>query len=143
MVALKIIMNFEELRAFIFIFGLVGFTLLGLIFPRMTFKKGALWRYFNNVIFTLSNSLLLHLLSFLATLSLAQYLLTNQIGLLNQVELPEWLETFTVVVVFDAIICLYIGSIACFMWCLSCGACTGFITPIPSTILPRPYVFIL
>jgi len=74
--------------------------------PRRPLRSSRVFRWFNNLGITFLNTLLLRLLFPTAAVGVALYASQQQWGILNQVDLPWWLEVILAVVILD--LCIYL-----------------------------------
>ncbi len=74
--------------------------------PRRPLRSAKLFRWLNNLGITFFNTLLLRLLFPTAAIGVALYASQQQWGLLNQVNLPLWVEVIFAVIVLD--LCIYL-----------------------------------
>jgi len=90
-----------------FFFGIFAIMALWeLKSPRRALRSSKPFRWLNNIGLTFFNTLLLRLLFPTAAVGMALYASQQQWGVLNHVDLPQWLEIILTVVILD--FCIYL-----------------------------------
>lgn len=90
-----------------FFFGIFFIMALWeLIAPRRALRASKAFRWLNNLGITFFNTLLLRLLFPTAAIGVALFASQQQWGLLNQIDLPLWLEVTLAVIILD--LCIYL-----------------------------------
>ncbi len=99
--------NLELIIRLGFFFGIFAIMALWeLKSPRRPLRGAKLFRWCNNLGITFFNTLLLRLLFPAAAVGVALYVSQQQWGVLNQIDLPLWLEVTLAVVILD--LCIYL-----------------------------------
>lgn len=93
-----------ELRLGIFIFLLLGFTFLENSFPRRSVSFEKLFRWINNLLMSLVNSLVLKLFFPMLALGLALFAQEQGVGLFNQLAWPFFIKVILSLLLLDVLI---------------------------------------
>jgi sterol desaturase/sphingolipid hydroxylase (fatty acid hydroxylase superfamily) len=95
-----------ELRMYSFVVLILFFAGLELVWPRRVADKNSKYRRINNLLLLSINFIAVYLLVPLATFEAALFAYKNEIGLLNSVSLPLFLNVILTIIIFDFLIYL-------------------------------------
>lgn len=98
--------NLDEsaIRVILFWGGLVFFLIFELVNPYRKSSVSKLKRWLINLALTLFNGILLQLIFSAAVVSTSIYVTKNNLGILNLVQIPQWLKLLTIIVFMDFIL---------------------------------------
>ena len=94
----------SELRMYSFVILILCFAGLELIWPRRATDKNSKYRRINNIFLLSINFIAVYLLVPLATFEAALFASQNEIGLLNFLSLPIFLNVILTIIIFDLLI---------------------------------------
>jgi sterol desaturase/sphingolipid hydroxylase (fatty acid hydroxylase superfamily) len=89
------------IRIFLFWGGIMFFYIFELIYPYRPVTVSKSRRWINNLSLTIFNSILMHLIFSTAIVSAALYVQKNRIGILNIIDLPDWMKIAITLVFMD------------------------------------------
>ncbi|MBW2608915.1 MAG: sterol desaturase family protein [Deltaproteobacteria bacterium] len=89
------------IRLLLFWGGIIFFLILELLFPYRASSVSRVKRWVNNLALTLFNSFLLNLVFSAAIVSTATYVQVHELGVLNLVKIPMWLNILLTVAFMD------------------------------------------
>jgi sterol desaturase/sphingolipid hydroxylase (fatty acid hydroxylase superfamily) len=93
--------NASFIRLSLFWGSLLFFLVLELLVPYRPSSVSKVRRWINNIALTVFNSLILQLVFAGAVVRISMYVSTHQLGVLNMVELPRWVEVLVTVAFMD------------------------------------------
>lgn len=93
--------NVSFIRISLFWGSLLFFLVLEILVPYRPSSVSKVKRWINNIALTVFNSLILQLVFAGAVVRIAMYVSTHQLGVLNMVELPVWVELLVTVAFMD------------------------------------------
>ena len=93
--------NVSFIRISLFWGSLLFFLVLEILVPYRPSSVSKVKRWINNIALTVFNSLILQLVFAGAVVRIAMYVSTHQLGVLNTVELPPWVELLVTVAFMD------------------------------------------
>lgn len=97
----------SNIRLILFLGVLLFFLILELLVPYRSSSVSKVKRWVNNLAVTLFNSILISLIFSGAIVSMARYAQSQQLGILNILEIPTWLKILVTVAFMDLIIYIW------------------------------------
>jgi sterol desaturase/sphingolipid hydroxylase (fatty acid hydroxylase superfamily) len=97
----------SNIRLLIFLGALLFFLILELLVPYRSNSVSKFKRWINNLSMTLFNSIIITLIFSAAIVNTALYAQSQQLGLLNILEIPTWLKVLVTVAFMDLIIYIW------------------------------------